>query len=48
LPPDELKPLFDEQYYIRFVDDIFKRLGLTERQWQTDLIENSGLAPRSI
>jgi adenylosuccinate lyase len=48
LPPDELEPLFDEQYYLRFVDDIFKRLGLTERQWQTDLIESSGLAPRSI
>ncbi len=48
LPPRELESLFDEQYYIRFVDDIFKRLGLTERQWQADLIETSGLAPRSI
>ncbi len=48
LPTDELKALFDEQYYTRFVDDIFKRLGLTERQWQSDLIETSGLAPRSI
>jgi adenylosuccinate lyase len=48
LPKDELKSLFDETYYTRYVDDVFKRLGLTERQWQSDLIETSGLAPRSI
>lgn len=48
LPTDELKSLFDEAYYTRYVDDIFQRLGLTERQWQSDLIETSGLAPRSI
>ncbi len=30
LPPAELEPLFDEQYYLRYVDDIFTRLGLTK------------------
>ena len=50
LPPDELVPLFDEQYYLRYIDEIFQRLGLTETQWH----ENSGkaepneLAPRNI
>ena len=34
LPEAELEPLFDEQYYLRYVDDIFKRLGLTEVQWR--------------
>lgn len=44
----ELDPLFDEKYYIRFVDDIFQRLGLTELQWQETRIGNHNLAPRSI
>ncbi len=48
LSKDELKSLCDETYYTRYVDDVFKRLGLTERQWQSDLIETSGLVPRSI
>jgi len=34
LPATELEPLFDEQYYLRYMDDIFKRLGLTEAQWR--------------
>jgi adenylosuccinate lyase len=33
LPAQELEPLFDYDYYLRYVDDIFKRLGLTETQW---------------
>ncbi len=50
LPLDELIPLFDEHYYLRYIDEIFQRLGLTETQWH----ENSGkaepneLAPRKI
>ncbi|MBN1366792.1 MAG: adenylosuccinate lyase [Dehalococcoidales bacterium] len=48
LPPEDIKSLFDEKYYTRFVDEIFKRLGLTEIQWQSELIETGGLAPRSI
>ena len=48
LPPSELEPLFDEQYYLRYVDDIFARLGLTKAQWKNDITEPSELAPRAI
>jgi len=34
IPPEELEPLFDHQYYLRYIDEIFKRLGLTEAQWK--------------
>ena len=34
LPPSQLEPLFNYQYYLRYVDEIFKRLGLTEAQWK--------------
>ncbi|MDD5082685.1 MAG: adenylosuccinate lyase [Dehalococcoidales bacterium] len=50
LPADELASLFDEQYYLRYVNDIFERLGLTEAQWKenTSRLESSKLAPRAI
>jgi adenylosuccinate lyase len=48
LPADELEPLFDEQYYLRYMDIIFGRLGLTESQWQGDVAGSSEFAPRSI
>jgi len=48
LPADELEPLFDEQYYLRYMDIIFGRLGLTESQWQGDMVGPSEFAPRSI
>jgi adenylosuccinate lyase len=48
LPPKELEPLFDYQYYLRHVDEIFERLGLTRTQWQTSITEPSELAPRAI
>ncbi len=49
LPEAELEPLFDEKYHLRYVDDIFKRLGLTEVQWQgKSMAGPSDLAPRSI
>ncbi|MBU2608241.1 MAG: adenylosuccinate lyase [Chloroflexi bacterium] len=50
LPTEELEPLFDEQYYLRFVHNIFERLGLTERQWQEKSVapKSSDLAPRKI
>jgi adenylosuccinate lyase len=48
LPPEELEPLFDEQYYLRYIDDVFERLGLTESQWQGGVAGSSDLAPRSI
>ncbi|MDO8578240.1 MAG: adenylosuccinate lyase [Dehalococcoidales bacterium] len=34
LPSSEMEKLFDYQYYLRYVDDIFHRLGLTENQWK--------------
>jgi len=49
LPEAELEPLFDENYYLRYIDDIFKRLGLTEIQWREKSVGGPGdLAPRSI
>ncbi|MFC2017428.1 adenylosuccinate lyase [Chloroflexota bacterium] len=50
LPPEELGALFDFQYYLRHVDDIFERLGLTEVQWKekVGIAKPSELAPRTI
>ncbi|MDH5695160.1 MAG: adenylosuccinate lyase [Dehalococcoidia bacterium] len=49
LPPEELEPLFDEQYFLRYIDDVFKRVGLTEAQWKgKPIAEPSELAPRTI
>jgi len=48
LPSAELEPLFDEQYYLRYIDDIFARLGLTKAQWKGDITEPTELAPRTI
>ncbi len=50
LPQEKLEPLFDEQYYLRYVDEIFERLGLTEAQWKEkfDAAKPSELAPRAI
>jgi adenylosuccinate lyase len=48
LPLPELEPLFDYNYYLRYVDDIFARLGLTKAQWQSDMTGPIDLAPRAI
>ena len=48
LPPRELEPLFDEQYYLRYIDEIFKRVGLTPAQWKSTIAEPTDLAPRAI
>ncbi|GAI89537.1 unnamed protein product, partial [marine sediment metagenome] len=42
--------LFDEQYYLRYVNEIFERLGLTEAQWKekSSIANPSELAPRAI
>jgi len=50
LPQEELEPLFDEQYYLRYVNEIFERLGLTEAQWKEkpDIANPPELAPRAI
>jgi adenylosuccinate lyase len=29
----ELEALFDYNYYLRYVDDVFRRLGLSDKQW---------------
>ncbi len=44
----ELEQNFDEQYYLRYMDVIFKRLGLTEAQWKGEIAKPSDLAPRAI
>jgi len=50
LPSAELEPLFDVKYYLRYVDDVFERLGLTGVQWQerSGRTEPGGLAPRAM
>jgi adenylosuccinate lyase len=50
LPHSELEPLFDYQYYLRYVDDIFKRLGLTESQWNKKSVTSkpTQLAPGAL
>jgi adenylosuccinate lyase len=37
LSPEELEKIFDYQFYLQHVDDIFLRLGLTKSQWQGSL-----------
>ena len=50
LTPSELEPLFDYDFYLRYVDEIFKRLGLTETQWKKKSIkiEPTQLSPRAL
>ena len=48
LPLEELEKLFDYQYYLRYVDDIFERLGLTRTQWKGIITEPLELAPRKL
>jgi adenylosuccinate lyase len=48
LPQQELEPLFDYQYYLHYVDEVFERLGLTKAQWKGNAAEPTELAPRAI
>ena len=50
LPASELESLFDYNYYLRYVDDIFKRLGLTESQCKkkSASVKSTRLAPGSL
>ena len=48
LPQEELEPLFDYQYYLRYVDEIFEKQGLTKTQWKGSMSEPGGLARRVI
>ncbi len=48
LPQPELESLFDYQYYLRHVDEIFERLGLTKAQWKDTVTEPTNLRPMSL
>ena len=48
LSAEELKSLFDYHFYLRHIDEIFERLGLTQSQWKGDLTGPGELAPRAI
>ncbi|MBA7520353.1 Adenylosuccinate lyase [subsurface metagenome] len=50
LSQSELEPLFDEQYYLRYINEIFERLGLTEAQWKEkpSISKPGELAPRTM
>jgi adenylosuccinate lyase len=46
----EMESVFDYNFYLNHVDDIFKRLGLTETQWQkqTNQSDNTPISTGSI
>ncbi len=43
LSAKELEDIFDYQFYLRHVDDIFLRLGLTKNQWQGSIPDTADL-----
>jgi len=47
LPEDELAALFDYQYFLCYVDEIFARVGLTASQWPGRGVKTPELPPRS-
>jgi len=47
LSKSELKSLFDYNYYLKYVDNIFERLGLTELK-EVGQTEVEGLAPEAL
>jgi adenylosuccinate lyase len=50
IKPEELTAIFDYQYYLGHVNEIFNRLGLTEAQWRDKSTSSAvaNLVPRSI
>ena len=48
LPTEELEKIFNYEYYLQHVDEIFRRLGLTKSQWQGSITNKTELKPRSI
>jgi len=50
LSPEELDKLFDYNYYLRYIDDVFRSLGLTETQWRVTpgKVKPDELAPRRL
>ncbi len=39
ITPEELEKIFDYQFYLQHVDEIFLRLGLTKSQWQATVAQ---------
>jgi len=48
LPQSELGSLFDYQYYLSHINEIFERLGLTKAQWKSAISESTDLSPRAL
>jgi adenylosuccinate lyase len=48
LSDEELTSLFDYGYYLKYVDDIFERLGLIKTRKRAERAKTEGLAPRGI
>jgi adenylosuccinate lyase len=48
LSKKELKSLFDYNYYLKHVDEVFERLGLSKARKRAELAEIKSLAPRAI
>ena len=49
LPAEDIEAIFDYQFYLRYVDEIFHRLGLTETQWKKKpAARPTTLAPDSL
>ncbi len=49
IKPKELESIFDYQFYLGHVNEIFNRLGLTEAQWRDKSASmQANLSPRSI
>ncbi|MDP2729021.1 MAG: adenylosuccinate lyase [Dehalococcoidales bacterium] len=49
LPSEELEPLFDDSYYLRYVDEVFQRVGLSSYRRKTSVRAGAGeLAPKAI
>jgi adenylosuccinate lyase len=50
LNKEELKSLFDYDYYLKYVDDVFERLGLTrtKREKKAGKAGSAKLAPRAV
>jgi len=47
LPPDQLESLFNYNYYLKYVDKIFNRLGLTPKK-KREVVEAGELAPKAL
>lgn len=48
LSKKELKSLFDYGYYLKHVDEVFERLGLSKARKKAERTETESLAPRTI